>query len=201
MIRLRTLIQEKYDTAYIYAIKFEETVKTLDHDERVDLVVTHTPACFECLCAVLEHPLAHTIVSLRWTYGGDKDIGYLVPLIIDKCPELTSLQVRFWLFPTFDFVSSFLEHPNNKIQELELAPDATGDLSRFFAALSGRHLTSLTLLCDGPPAFRRGLCDYLPKAFLLRFKVTMRQAMLTSVLQSLATCASITHLSLQSCVF
>ncbi|KAH9254480.1 hypothetical protein BASA81_007593 [Batrachochytrium salamandrivorans] len=70
----------------------------------------------ELLRAALADPQASKICSLVWLYDGKQDVNSIIPLLINNCPDLASLEVEFEHHSEFDFVSSLLEHPSNRIK-------------------------------------------------------------------------------------
>ncbi|KAH6572372.1 hypothetical protein BASA62_003421 [Batrachochytrium salamandrivorans] len=127
----------------------------------------HTASDF---LAVLADPQANKICSLFWWYEGREDVNLVILLLINNCPELASLQVEFRNHSVFDFVSSMLEHPSNKLKVLEMPGYPEGDSARFFAALGQSQVSALTLIHS--PV--QGFYEYLAKDLLVRLKSIAR---------------------------
>ncbi|KAH9249743.1 hypothetical protein BASA81_012539 [Batrachochytrium salamandrivorans] len=87
-------------------------------------------------------------------------------MLINNCPELASLEVYFKQHSAFDFVSSVLEHPSNKVKVLEMPPNTEGDSARFFAALGRSQVSALALYYS--PEVAQGLHEYLARDLLVR---------------------------------
>ncbi|KAH9247095.1 hypothetical protein BASA81_015288 [Batrachochytrium salamandrivorans] len=109
-------------------------------------------------------------------------------------------KVRLGRHSTFDFVSSVLEHPSNKIKVLEMSGYLEGDFARFFAALGQSHVSALTL--NHSPKSVQGLHEYLAKDLLVRLDVWMGNKQVPSeMVVSLADCTRLTKLEMSRCEF
>ncbi|KAH9258484.1 hypothetical protein BASA81_002979, partial [Batrachochytrium salamandrivorans] len=63
-------VQTNYDhTASDFLAKFQSTAASLEPDEKVKLEVVYTHESMESLKAVLSHPQANKICSLKWDYS------------------------------------------------------------------------------------------------------------------------------------
>ncbi|KAH9262943.1 hypothetical protein BASA82_000041 [Batrachochytrium salamandrivorans] len=81
--------------------EFQSAAANLEPDERIKLVV---------------YAYENKICSLCWDYFDKEDVNSIIPLLINNCPELASLYVYSKHHSASDFVSSMLEHSNNKIK-------------------------------------------------------------------------------------
>ncbi|KAH9256500.1 hypothetical protein BASA81_005415 [Batrachochytrium salamandrivorans] len=182
------------DTASFLA-RFQSAAASLQPDERIKLKVTHTcESNIELLRGMLLHPQANKICSLVWTYDGKEDVNSIIPLLLGNCPELGSLQMDFKHHSEFDFVSSVLEHPSNKIKVLALSRHAKGNLARFFAALKQSQVSALTLYYSSE--FTQGLHEYLARDLLVSLKVHGRDQAPSELMVSLANCTRLVELEL-----
>ncbi|KAH9247094.1 hypothetical protein BASA81_015287 [Batrachochytrium salamandrivorans] len=184
-------------TASTFLAKFQSTVTSLKPDERIKLVYTHES--MESLKAVLADPEANKICSLHWTYYEKEDVTPIIPLLINSCPELASLDVCFNHYSEFDFVSSLLEHPSNRIKVLDISPNTKGDIARFFAALGQSQVSALALCYSSN--FAQGLCEYLARDLLVRLKVRMGKRQVPAEMMSLVDCTRLAKLELIECEF
>ncbi|KAH9249742.1 hypothetical protein BASA81_012538 [Batrachochytrium salamandrivorans] len=197
-LRVREVQTNYGHTASTFLAKFQSTVTSLKPDERIKLVYTHES--MESLKAVLADPEANKICSLHWTYYEKEDVTPIIPLLIHNCPELASLVVDFKEFSAFDFVSSLLEHPSNRIKVLDISPNTKGDLARFFAALRQSQMSALALCYS--PKFAQGFCEYLARDLLVRLKVRMKRNQVPlELMVSLADCTRLAKLELIECEF
>ncbi|KAH9247216.1 hypothetical protein BASA81_015156 [Batrachochytrium salamandrivorans] len=195
-------IRAKYDqTAAAFLAEFQSTAASLKPDERIELVVYAYESSMELLKAMLSNPHANKICYLFWGYDGEEDVNSVVPLLINNCPELASLQVEFKHHFAFDFVSSVLEHPSNKVKVLHIPPKTKGDLPRFFAALGQSQVSALTLSTGDSPEFSQGLCEYLAKDLLVRLKVFYSKSVPSEMTASLANCTRLAKLEMLRCEF
>ncbi|KAH9254493.1 hypothetical protein BASA81_007606 [Batrachochytrium salamandrivorans] len=195
-------VQPKYDqTAAAFLAEFQSTAASLEPDERIELMVYAYESSMELLKAVLSNPQANKICYLFWGYDGEEDVNSVVPLLINNCPELASLQVEFKHHFAFDLVSSVLEHPSNKVKVLHIPPKTKGDLPRFFAALGQSQVSALTLSTGDSPEFSQGLCEYLAKDLLVRLKVFYSKSVPSEMTASLANCTRLAKLEMLRCEF
>ncbi|KAH9257893.1 hypothetical protein BASA81_003912 [Batrachochytrium salamandrivorans] len=193
-LRVREVVDWNDDTAYFLA-QFQYSITSLQPDERIKLKVTYTrERSIELLRDMLLHPQANKICSLVWTYDGKEDVNSIIPLLLGNCPELGSLQMDFKHHSEFDFVSSVLEHPSNKIKVLALSRHAKGDLARFFAALGQSQVSALTLYYSSE--FTQGLHEYLTRDLLVKLKVLGHNQVLSELMVSLANCTRLVELEL-----
>ncbi|KAH9254272.1 hypothetical protein BASA81_007873 [Batrachochytrium salamandrivorans] len=154
----------------------------------------------EFLKAVLSDPRPARFVSCAGTVAR-KRIGCkpVVSLLTNNCPELASLRVEFGNYYAFDFVSSMLEHPSNKLKVLEM-PKYRGDSTRFFATLGQSQVSALTLSYS--PKFAQGLFEYLARDLLVRLKVTTYfERVPPGMMMSLADCTRLAELEILGCEF
>ncbi|KAH9244991.1 hypothetical protein BASA81_017545 [Batrachochytrium salamandrivorans] len=199
-LRVREVRTEGHDTASAFLAEFQSTAASLEPDERIELMVYAYESSMELLKAVLSNPQANKICYLFWGYDGEEDVNSVVPLLINNCPELASLQVEFKHHFAFDFVSSVLEHPSNKVKVLHIPPKTKGDLPRFFAALGQSQVSALTLFYS--PVFAQSLHEYLAKDMLVRLKVwTNFEQVPLELMVSLADCTRLTKLEMLRCEF
>ncbi|KAH9262414.1 hypothetical protein BASA82_000516 [Batrachochytrium salamandrivorans] len=175
---------------------------SLEPDERIKLEVAYTRENVELLKAVLADLQANKICSLFWWYEGREDVNLVLPLLINNCPELASLEVIFKHHSEFDFVSSLLEHPSNRIKVLVLPQYTTGNIPRLFAALGQSQVSVLTLFSDGSPEFAQDLCEYLAKDLLVRLKVFVGYRQVPSeMMVLLVDCTRLAKLEILCCKF
>ncbi|KAH6572377.1 hypothetical protein BASA62_003426 [Batrachochytrium salamandrivorans] len=128
-----------------------------------------------------------------------QDVNSIIPLLINNCPDLASLEVEFEHHSEFDFVSSLLEHPSNRIKVLEMPEYAKGGSARFFAALGQSQVSALTLFCS--PVFAQSLHEYLAKDLLVRLKVFYSNSVPSEMTASLANCTRLAKLEMLRCEF
>ncbi|KAH9248350.1 hypothetical protein BASA81_014024 [Batrachochytrium salamandrivorans] len=201
-LRVREVSTYEYPSASAFLAKFQSSAASLEPDERIKLVMAYAHEDVESLKTVLSHPQANKICSLEWWYNGKEDVNSIIPLLINNCPELTSLNVRFEHHSEFDFVSSIFEHPSNKLKVLEMPKYAKRGSARFFAALGQSQVSALTLTSSYLPEFTQGLYEYLAKDLLVRLKVRMGEEQATSeMMMSLAQCTRLVELKLTGCEF
>ncbi|KAH9254262.1 hypothetical protein BASA81_007863 [Batrachochytrium salamandrivorans] len=199
-LRVREVIAEGHDTASTFLAKFQSTAASLEPDERIKLLVYARESSMELLKAVLADPQAARICALKWWYDGKEDVNSIIPLLISNCPELASLEVHFSHHSEFDFASSLLEHPSNKIKVLEMPPNTEGDIPRFFAALGQSQVSALALRY--PSRFSQNMHEYLAKDLLVRLKVRMGDKQLPSeMMMSLVDCTRLAKLEMLQCEF
>ncbi|KAH6568920.1 hypothetical protein BASA62_005191 [Batrachochytrium salamandrivorans] len=166
-LRFKRIAAEYHDASAVLA-EFQSTAASLEPDERIKLEVAYPLKGVELLKDVLADPQASKICALKWwNYYGKDDVNSIIPLLINNCPELASLEVCLKHHSVLDFVSRMLEHPSNKIKVLEMPPN-TGDSARFFAALGQNQVSALTLRYS--PEFAQGLHEYLARDLLVRAK-------------------------------
>ncbi|KAH9250900.1 hypothetical protein BASA81_011288 [Batrachochytrium salamandrivorans] len=178
------------------ASKFQSIAASLEPDERIKLKVAYAHnRSMESLKAVFSDPQAYKICSLFWRYYGTEDVNFVIPLI-NSCPELALLQVEFRNHSEFDFVSSVLEYPSNKVKVLDVPRYTKGDLPRFFAALGQSQVSALALFDNGSPEFVQGLRDYLAKDLLVRLKVSGHKQVPSELIVPLANCTRLTKLEM-----
>ncbi|KAH6568916.1 hypothetical protein BASA62_005187 [Batrachochytrium salamandrivorans] len=160
--------------------EFQSAAANLEPDERIKLVV---------------YAYENKICSLCWDYFDKEDVNSIIPLLINNCPELASLYVYSKHHSASDFVSSMLEHSNNKIKVLSLPRYTTGNISRFFAALGQSQALDLSI--GDSPEFAQGLFEYLARDLLLKLvECKFSQPITFTHLPK-----SITKLELKSCTF
>ncbi|KAH9255752.1 hypothetical protein BASA81_006146 [Batrachochytrium salamandrivorans] len=199
-LRVREVEDEYNLAAFAFLAKFQSTATILKPDERIKINANYMHENVESLKAVFSDPQANKICALFWGYGGYKGGKSIIPLLINNCPELASLEVHFMNHSAFDFVSSVLEHPSNKIKVLEMPPNTKGDSARFFAALGQSQVSALTL--SHSPKSVQGLHEYLAKDLLVRLKVRMGEKQLPSeMMMSLVDCTRLVKLELIECEF
>ncbi|KAH9251499.1 hypothetical protein BASA81_010530 [Batrachochytrium salamandrivorans] len=200
-LKVREVRTEGHDTAAAFLAQFHSTAASLQPDERIKLVV-YTHESMKSLKTVLSDPQANKICSLHWTYSGKEDVNLVIPLLIDSCSELASLEVYFKQHSAFDFVSSLLEHPSNKIKVLDMPKYTKGDIPRFFAALGQSQVSALTLSSVDPPEFAQSLHEYLARDLLVKLEVWMNEEQVTSeMMMSLAQCTRLAKLEMLQCTF
>ncbi|KAH9254476.1 hypothetical protein BASA81_007589 [Batrachochytrium salamandrivorans] len=199
-LRVREVRAEGGQTAAAFLAEFQSTAANLQPDERIKLVVYAYENSMELLKTVLSDPQANKIYSLCWDYFDKEDVNSIIPLLINNCPELASLEVIFEHHSKFDFVSSLLEHPSNKIKELEMPKYAEGDFARFFAALGQSQVSALALYYS--PEFAQGFCEYLARDLLVRLKLwTKCKQVPPELLMSLSKCTRLAKLEMSYCKF
>ncbi|KAH9254490.1 hypothetical protein BASA81_007603 [Batrachochytrium salamandrivorans] len=199
-LRVREVRAKGGQTAAAFLAEFQSTAASLQPDERIKLVVYAYDNSMKLLKAVLSDPQANKICSLHWEYSGEEDVNSIVPLLISNCPELASLEVEFEHPSEFDFVSSLLEHPSNKIKVFAMLNYPKEDLARFFAALGQSQVSALAL--NHSPEFAQSLCEYLARDLLVRLKVWMGHEQVPSAMMvSLATCTRLAKLEMSCCKF
>ncbi|KAH6568919.1 hypothetical protein BASA62_005190 [Batrachochytrium salamandrivorans] len=199
-LRVREVGAEGQDTTSAFLAKFQSIAASQGPDEKIKLEVVYTRESMESLKAVLADPQANKICSLHWWYEGREDVNSIVPLLINNCPELALLEVRFGRHFAFDFASSVLEHPSNKLKVLEMPEYTKGDIPRFFAALGQSQVSALDLYCL--PKFAQGLCEYLTKDLLVRLDVWMGNKQVPSeMMMLLADCTRLTKVEMLYCKF
>ncbi|KAH9261934.1 hypothetical protein BASA81_000590 [Batrachochytrium salamandrivorans] len=198
-LKVREVRTEGHDTAAAFLAKFQSTAANLQPDERIKLVYTHES--MESLKAVLADPQANKICSLQWTYYGKEDVTPIIPLLVNSCPELASLRVDFWYYSAFDFVSSMLERPSNKLKVLEMPWSAKGDSARLFAALGQSQVSVLGLYSGASSEFAQGLYEYLARDLLVRLKVWDCNQVPSEMMMSLVDCTRLVKLELIECEF
>ncbi|KAH9247214.1 hypothetical protein BASA81_015154 [Batrachochytrium salamandrivorans] len=200
--RLRSKRVQAQDghTASAFLAEFQSTAASLEPDEKIELVVYAHKSGVELLKAVLADPQANKICALHWTYYEKEDVTPIIPLLINSCPELASLVVDFECHSAFDFVSSLLEHPSNKIKELDMLKYTKGDIPRFFAALGQSQVSALTLFYS--PVCAQGLHEYLAKDLLVRLKLwTNFEQVPLELMVPLADHTRLTKLEMLQCEF
>ncbi|KAH9255751.1 hypothetical protein BASA81_006145 [Batrachochytrium salamandrivorans] len=201
-LRLREAKARYGDTASTFLTKFQSIAASLQPDEKIKLEVSYTHETMELLKAVLADPQANKICSLRWRYNGKEDVNPVLPLLINNCPELASLEVYFKHHSAFDFVSSVFDHPNNRIKVLDISPNTKDDLARFFAALGQSQVSALALSIGDSSEFYQGLYEYLAKDLLVRLKVwTNFEQVPPEMMVSLVDCTRLAELKLVECKF
>ncbi|KAH6569105.1 hypothetical protein BASA62_005084 [Batrachochytrium salamandrivorans] len=198
-LRFKRIAAEYHDASAVLA-EFQSTAASLEPDERIKLEVAYPLKGVELLKDVLADPQASKICALKWwNYYGKDDVNSIIPLLINNCPELASLEVCLKHHSVLDFVSRMLEHPSNKIKVLEMPPN-TGDSARFFAALGQNQVSALTLRYS--PEFAQGLHEYLARDLLVRLDVRMDNKQVPSeMVVSLANCTRLAELKLVECTF
>ncbi|KAH9251500.1 hypothetical protein BASA81_010531 [Batrachochytrium salamandrivorans] len=197
-LRVREVRAYDYPSASAFLAKFQSSAASLEPDERIKLVVS-THESMEFLKAVLSDPQASKICFLRWHCSEEEDVNSVVSLLTNNCPELASLRVEFGNYYAFDFVSSMLEHPSNKLKVLEM-PKYRGDSTRFFATLGQSQVSALTLSYS--PKFAQGLFEYLARDLLVRLKVTTYfERVPPGMMMSLADCTRLAELEILGCEF
>ncbi|KAH9255835.1 hypothetical protein BASA81_006236 [Batrachochytrium salamandrivorans] len=181
-LRVREARARYGDTASTFLTKFQSIAASLEPDGRIKLMVVDTrEPNMELLKAVLADPQANKICSLRWSYDGEEDVNSIIPLLVTNCPKLASLDVCFRHYSAFDFASSVLEHPSNKVKVLEVPTDIMGDIPRFFAALRQSQVSALTLSIGESPEVAQGLFEYLAKDLLVRLNVRVGNEQILNV--------------------
>ncbi|KAH9257343.1 hypothetical protein BASA81_004500 [Batrachochytrium salamandrivorans] len=201
-LRLKRVEAEYQHNASAFLAEFQSTAASLQPDEGIKLELTYLHENTKSLKAVLSDPQANKICSLQWDYSGEEAINSIIPLLNNNCPELASLKVDFEYHSAFDFVSSLLEHPSNKIKVLEMPPNTEGDSARFFAALGQSQVSVLTLSIGDSPEFAQGLFEYLAKDLLVRLKVMMHcKQVPPEMLVPLAKCTRLAQLKWVWCLF
>ncbi|KAH9246807.1 hypothetical protein BASA81_015585 [Batrachochytrium salamandrivorans] len=199
-LRVRDVSAGFGDAASNFLAEFQSTAASLEPDERIKLVVSRHEGGVELLKAVLADPQANKICSLFWWYEGKEDVNLVLPLLINHCPGLASLEVDFKHHSAFDFVSSVLERPNNKVKVLEMTGHPEGDFTRFFVALGQSQVSALAL--SHFPKFAQGLHEYLARDLLVRLDVQMNYVQVSSeMMMLLAECTRLTKLKMLRCVF
>ncbi|KAH9251154.1 hypothetical protein BASA81_011053 [Batrachochytrium salamandrivorans] len=199
-LRLKRVEAEFNQTASAFLAKFQSIAASLQPDERIKIEVVSMHESVKLLKAVLADPQASKVCSLHWWYEGREDVNSIVPLLINNCPELASLEVRLGRHSTFDFVSSVLEHPSNKIKVLEMSEYLEGDIPGFFAALGRSQVSALTL--NHSPKSVQGLHEYLAKDLLVRLEVWMNYMRVPlKMMMLLADCTRLAKLELIECEF
>ncbi|KAH9261462.1 hypothetical protein BASA81_000118 [Batrachochytrium salamandrivorans] len=199
-LRVREVSAEYGDIAPAVLAEFQSIAASLEPDERIKIDVAYMRGDAELLKAVLADPQANKICALQWEYGGKEDVNSIIPLLINNCPELASLSVCFEYHSEFDFVSSVLEHPNNKLKELDLPVYPEENLARLFAALKQSQVSALALCYS--PEFAQGFCDYLARGVLVRFEIAMHGKQVPSeMMMSLAKCTRLAKLKISHCEF
>ncbi|KAH9257345.1 hypothetical protein BASA81_004502 [Batrachochytrium salamandrivorans] len=194
-LKVREVQTNPGHTASTFLAKFQSIAASLEPDERIKLVVEAYNNSMESLKTVLFNPQANKICSLFWRYDGKEDVNSIIPLLINNCPELASLQVEFGNHFEFDFVSSMLEHPSNRIKVLVLPQYTRGNIPRFFAALGQSQVSAIDIRGASPPGFAQDLCEYLAKDLLVRLKVTMNHNQVPpEMTMSLAKCTRLAQL-------
>ncbi|KAH9251507.1 hypothetical protein BASA81_010538 [Batrachochytrium salamandrivorans] len=189
-------------TASAFLAEFRSIAASLEPDERIKLVVFMHESGVELMKDVLADPLANKICSLHWEYGGWEDVNPVIPLLVNSCPELASLRADFWHYSAIDFASTMLEHPSNKLKELEMTGYAQGDFARFFGALGQSQVSAINIRGDSPPKFAQGLCKYLARDLLARLNLRMGfRKMPSAMMVLLAKCTRLTELKLNACDF
>ncbi|KAH9253590.1 hypothetical protein BASA81_008426 [Batrachochytrium salamandrivorans] len=196
-LRVREVEDWNDDTTSFLA-RFQHSITSLQPDEMIKLKMTYTRENnIELLKGMLLHPQANKICSLVWKYDGKEDVNSIIPLLLGNCPELGSLQVDLKHHSSFDFVSSMLEYPSNKVKVLDVPRYTKGDLARFFAALKQSQVSAIALSIGDSPEFARGLYEYLARDVLVRLKVRMdRQQVPSELMMSLANCTCLAELEL-----
>ncbi|KAH9251158.1 hypothetical protein BASA81_011057 [Batrachochytrium salamandrivorans] len=215
-LRVREVSAKGYETASVFLAKFQSSAASLQPDERIKLEVAYPhesslelskavlayprESSMELLKAVISDPQANKICSLQWDYSGEEDVNSIAPLLISSCPELASLEVCLKHHSVFDFVSSLLEHPSNKLKELVMLDHPEGDLARFFAALGQSQVSALALCYS--PKFAQGLYEYLARDLLVRLDVWMGNMQVPSeMMMSLVDCTRLVKLEMLGCEF
>ncbi|KAH9247100.1 hypothetical protein BASA81_015293 [Batrachochytrium salamandrivorans] len=200
-LRVREVKAEDSQTAALLA-QFQSIAASLELDERIKLVVNMHKNGVELLKAVLSNPQGNKICFLHWWYEGIEDVNLVIPLLINHCPELASLYVYFKHHSVFDFASSLLERPSNKLKVLEMPWSAKGDSARLFAALGQSQVSVLTISIGESPEFNQGLFEYLAKDLLVRLKVRMGNRQVPSeMMMLLANCTRLAKLEMLRCEF
>ncbi|KAH9254273.1 hypothetical protein BASA81_007874 [Batrachochytrium salamandrivorans] len=202
--RLREVGADGGQTTAAFLAKFQSIAASLKPDERIKLVVylRTRMSTMELLKAVLADPHASKISSLKWWYNEKKDVNSIVPLLTNNCPELASLEVYFKHHSAFDFVSSMLECPSNKLKVLLMPPNTKGDSARFFVALGQSQVSAIDIRGSGSPEFAQGLHEYLAKDLLVRLDVRMDGKQVPSkMVVSLANCTRLAKLEMLQCKF
>ncbi|KAH9251153.1 hypothetical protein BASA81_011052 [Batrachochytrium salamandrivorans] len=203
-LRVREVRATYRHNASAFLAEFQSIAANLQPDEKIELKMTAARENTKLLKAVLSDPQANKICSLQWDYRGEEDVKSIIPLLINSCPELASLEMDFKGFSkgfsSFDFVSSLLEHPSNKIKELDISPNTKGDLARFFAALGQSQVSALALYYS--PEVAQGLFEYLVRDLLVRLKVwTNFEPVPLELMVSLADCTRLAKLEMVQCEF
>ncbi|KAH9248351.1 hypothetical protein BASA81_014025 [Batrachochytrium salamandrivorans] len=199
-LKVREIRAKGGQTAADFLAEFQSTAASLEPNERIELEVTAAHENMESLKAVLSDPQANKICSLQWDYSGKRDVNTVLPLLINNCPELASLQVFLKHRSTFDFVSSLLEHPSNKVKVLEMPSCIKGDIPRFFAALGQSQVSALTLSIGESPEVAQGLFEYLAKDLLVRLNVRVgNEQILLEMMTLLVNCTRLAKLEMSQC--
>ncbi|KAH9246205.1 hypothetical protein BASA81_016239 [Batrachochytrium salamandrivorans] len=179
---------------------FQSAAASLEPDEKIKLVVYLHKSGVELLKAVLADPQANKICFLQWEYNREEDVNSIIPLLTNSCPELASLKVNFEHHSSFDFVSSVLEHPSNKVKVLEMPSCIEGDIPRFFAALGQSQVSALALYYS--PEVAQGLHEYLARDLLVRLRVWMKRKQVPlKMMMSLSKCTRLAKLEVLYCEF
>ncbi|KAH6561936.1 hypothetical protein BASA62_009498 [Batrachochytrium salamandrivorans] len=201
-LRVREVRPMYGQTASAFLAEFQSIAASLEPDERIELLVYAYESSMDLLKAVLSDPQANKICPLRWQHYEEKDVNSVIPMLTNSCPELALLEVDFEHHSAFDFVSSLLEHPSNKIKVLEMPGYAEGDFARFFAALEQSQVSALALSVGDSSEFDQGLYEYLANDLLVRLKVWMNfEPVPLELMVSLADCTRLTKLEMLQCEF
>ncbi|KAH9255828.1 hypothetical protein BASA81_006229 [Batrachochytrium salamandrivorans] len=200
-LRVREVGTEDDHTASTFLAQFQSTAASLGPDEKIKLEVIYLrKSNMELLKAVLADPQASKICSLQWWYDGKEDVNSVIPMLINNCPELASLDVDFEHHYAFDFASSLLEHPGSKLKKLVMLENAKGDSARFFAALGQSQVSAPTLSYF--PELAQDLCEYLARDLLVRLDVWMNENQIPSeMILLLAKSTRLVELNLVECNF
>ncbi|KAH9249701.1 hypothetical protein BASA81_012497 [Batrachochytrium salamandrivorans] len=193
-------VEDRDDNTASFLAKFQSAAASLEPDGRIKLEMVYAHEDVKLLKAALADPQASKIGFLHWEYQGKEDVNSIIPLLINNCSELTSLQVEFGHHSAFDFVSKVLEHPRNKIKVLEMPPYTEGDAARFFTALGQSQVSALIINDCNSSEFCQYLYEYLTRDLLVRLSVISNEVS-SQMISSLANCIRLTELTLISCAF
>lgn len=185
--------------------EFRECAAELKDGELIALSVDSTNmsyAMLPVLHAILGEPDAHRIVSLAWDGVEYADADTVVPLLIERCPNLTSLEVDFGGKSDMTFIAAVLEHPNNKVEKLLVwSRFVEADSPRFIKALGNSHVVNLEVRLDVGVSNKYIwdlLFEYLAKDKLTSLTARSLTGSTASVLMAaLAGCTRLTELWLK----
>lgn len=195
--RLREVSSYYEETSVAFMKRFQTIADVLKPDQRIHLKVD-SDQDRGILKEILDTPQSKFITALDWGYKGSDTKDY-IPLLLDRCPELSALNVFFEHSSGLDFVYGMLESPSCKLDTLELGSCFGIDAARFFEALKQSRVTSFVMTNTYTSRIFRHLYDYLRLDLLTSFELWTHHSEVHGLMKVLADCTRLATLRLLQC--
>lgn len=143
MISIRTIVIPAAGTPIERRAGFYFTAIGLRPEEFIWLDITTGDD--DALLAEALSVYANKIHILHWWHCGKANVTPTMLDLIARCPNLAKLRVSIKCHSEMDCISSILEHPENRIRDVEVSISLMGNAPRFFSALECSSVTALTL--------------------------------------------------------